>query len=104
MSADQQEAAIKGIGNISTLLREAIGKAIPVAPDSYLTIAIPGTVIDTTDVEQGGSFVYDTSKTVLTPTSVRQAEAKLVDNMIPLANIMVSLKSACSVHRLTVLF
>ena len=91
MSEDQQQAAIKEIGNISTLLREAIAKSIPVAPDSYLTIAIPGTVIDTTDAEQGGSFVYDPSKTVLAPTAVRQAEAKLVDNMLPLAKIMVSL-------------
>ncbi len=49
MSQAQQDAAITSIANVSRLLRQAIGAAIPVAPDQYLTISIPGTVIDTTD-------------------------------------------------------
>jgi hypothetical protein len=92
MSTDQQQQAIQSIGNVSTLLRQAIGAAIPVSPDQYLTISIPGTVIDTTEVSTGGSFVYDASKFITAPLVVQQAEAKLVDGMMPLANIMASIR------------
>ena len=85
-----QEATLKSIGNVSLLLRNAIGAALPTAPEQYLTIAIPGTVIDLSNVEQGGTFVWDTSKSAFPPTSVRQAEATLVDGMMPIANVMVS--------------
>lgn len=90
MSYVDQEKAIASIGNVSTMLRRAIGAALPVAPEQYLTIAIPGTVIDLTPIEDGGTYVYDVSKYVQAPTQVRQAEAKLVDGMMPLSNIMVS--------------
>lgn len=89
MSSDQQNAAIQSIANVSRLLRQAIGAAIPVAPEQYLTISIPGTVIDTTDIDDGGTYVYDASKGVIAPIQVQQAEAKLVDGIMPLANVMV---------------
>lgn len=90
MSDDDQKQAIASIGNVSTMLRRAIGAALPVAPEQYLTIAIPGTVIDLTPIEEGGTYAYDVLKYVQAPTQVRQAEAKLVDGMMPLSNIMVS--------------
>lgn len=97
MSAAQKEEAklhgeaISSISSVSTLLRQAIEAAMPVAPEQYMTIAVPGTVIDLEDYENGGEFVYDLSKHALPPTSVRQAEGRLVDSMMPIANIMVSI-------------
>lgn len=90
MSTVDQDKAVASIGNVSTMLRKAIGASLPVAPEQYLTIAIPGTVIDLTPIEEGGTYTYDVSKYVIAPTQVRQAEAKLVDGMMPLSNIMVS--------------
>ena len=88
--ANLQQGAVKSIANVSTLLRKAIAAAFPTAAEQYLTIAIPGTVIDLTDVDKGGSYVWDVTKHAFAPTAVAQAEAKLVDTMMPIANIMVS--------------
>jgi hypothetical protein len=90
-----QDEAVKTIASVSTLLRNAIAASLPVAPEQYLTVAIPGTVIDLEDYDSGGSFVFDVRKHAVTPTAVRQSEARLVDGMIPIANIMVSLESGC---------
>ena len=60
-----------------------------VAPEQYLTIAIPGTTIDVRDIKDGGTFIYGAEYSAFPPLAVSQAEARLVDNMIPLANIMV---------------
>jgi hypothetical protein len=87
---DLQKDAITSIASVSTLLRNAIAAALPVAPEQYLTVAIPGTVIDLADYEKGGSFVYDVAKHATTPTTVRQSEARLVDGIMPVATIMVS--------------
>ncbi|KAF5625200.1 hypothetical protein F25303_11408 [Fusarium sp. NRRL 25303] len=84
-----QQDAIKSIASVSSLLRNAIAASLPVAPEQYLTIAVPGTVIDLDDYENGGSFVWDASKHATTPTTVRQAEATLVDGMMPIASIMI---------------
>lgn len=89
MSQSDQDSALQAIGNVSTLLRKAIGGALLVAPEQYLTITIPGTVIDLTAIENRGTYVYDTARYVTTPTQVQQAEGKLVDGMMQLANIMV---------------
>ncbi|KAK6000889.1 hypothetical protein QM012_002972 [Aureobasidium pullulans] len=89
MSQTDQEKAVQSIGNVSILLRKAIGAALPAAPEQYLTISIPGTVIDLTAIENGGTCVYDTSRYVTAPTQVRQAEGKLIDGMMPLSNIMI---------------
>ena len=62
---------------------------MPVSPDQYITIAVPGTVIDTTELSKGGTFVYNAENEAFIPTAVRQAEARLVDKMSPLANVMV---------------
>lgn len=84
-----QADSLTMIANVSRLLRQAIGAALPVAPEQYVTIAIPGTVIDLTDVEQGGTFVWDITNNAFPPTAVRQAEANLVDTMMPISNVMV---------------
>jgi hypothetical protein len=86
---DLQKDAVSSIASVSTLLRNAIAAALPVAPEQYLTVAIPGTVIDLADYEKGGSFAYDVSKHSITPTTVRQNEARLVDGMMPVATLMV---------------
>ena len=54
-----------------------------------MTIAIPGTVIDVRDINQGGTFVYSAENSAFPPLQVRQAEARLCDNMAPLSNVMV---------------
>jgi hypothetical protein len=89
MTTSMEDAAVQSIGNVCTRLREAIAAAIPVSPDQYMTVTVPGTVIDTTELSAGGSYVYDGSKAIVTPMAIQQAEAKLVDGMMPLANIMV---------------
>ncbi|KAM6513149.1 hypothetical protein FALCPG4_015616 [Fusarium falciforme] len=86
---DLQKDSIASIASVSTLLRNAIAAALPVAPEQYLTVAIPGTVIDLADYDKGGSFVYDVAKYATTPTTVRQSEASLVDGMMPVATIMI---------------
>lgn len=85
-----QQEALTSIGNVSTLLRKALAASFPVAAEQYLTIAVPGTVVDLTDVDKGGTFVWDVTKHAFPPTAVQQAEANLVDTMMPIANIMVS--------------
>lgn len=55
-----------------------------------MTIAIPGTVIDTRDLSEGGTFIYGAEYSAFPPLQVRQAEARLVDGLMPLSNIMVA--------------
>ena len=62
---------------------------ITVAPEQYMTISIPGTTIDIRDIQEGGTFVYDAASKAFPPDQVRQEEARLVDNMLPLASVMV---------------
>ncbi|EHK97228.1 hypothetical protein M7I_7039 [Glarea lozoyensis 74030] len=83
-----QTKGVEAIASVSSLLRDAMAASLPVAPEQYLTIAIPGTVIDLADFEEGGSFVYDVAKHAMPPTTVRQSEGHLVDGMIPLSTIM----------------
>ncbi|RSM04006.1 hypothetical protein CDV31_010196 [Fusarium ambrosium] len=80
------------MNNISTKLREAIIKSMPCAFEQYLTISIPGQVIDTTD---GGSFVSEASKkmTVDRLEEVRVNESRLVDAMVPLDKVMTDIGS-----------
>ena len=85
-----QKDGISSIATVSTLLRKAIAASLPVAPEQYMTVAIPGTVIDLENYDQGGSFVYDVETHSVAPTTVRQSEARLVDGMMPIASIMVS--------------
>jgi hypothetical protein len=89
MEAQQREEALRDMAATAVLVRNALIATLPVAPEQYLTLSVPGTVIDTEDIAKGGTYVYDTELNPFTPTAVRQAEAKLVDGMMPLANIMV---------------
>lgn len=84
----QQEKAIAQIANVSRLLRNAIESALPVAPEQYMTVAIPGEVIDIRPADDGGTLIFGKEEP-FTPTEVRQAEARLVDKMLPLANVMI---------------
>ncbi|KAK3711832.1 hypothetical protein LTR37_009350 [Vermiconidia calcicola] len=56
---------------------------------NYLTIAVPGTTIDTRKIRDGGTFVWDAVDSAFAPTQALQAEAKLVDSIIPLSNVMI---------------
>ena len=84
----EQEAKV-AIINASLLVRDALRNTMPIAPEQYMTISIPGTVIDTDDIANGGTYVYNAAGLVFPPSQVRQAESKLVDGMMPLANVMV---------------
>ena len=63
-----------------------------------MTIAVPGDVIDIRDAAHGGTLIYDATQAFV-PTSVRQEEARLVDKLLPLANVMVSclLDPSCTI-------
>lgn len=54
-----------------------------------MTVAIPGTTIDVRDIKDGGTFVYGAEYSAFPPIAVRQAEGRLVDDMMPLATVMV---------------
>ncbi|KAK6330551.1 hypothetical protein TWF718_002751 [Orbilia javanica] len=84
----QKQEAEKAFRSAAKLLRNAIRDLIPVSNEQYLTISVPGTVIDTRDNKKGGAYVYDGAENVLPPFAIRQAEARLVDNMLPLSSIM----------------
>jgi hypothetical protein len=92
MTAVQQDDALREIAQASKLLRSGIANSLPVAGDQYITISIPGTVIDTRDIgDGGGSYVWDpkTLGSPFTPLAVKQAEGKLVDEMMPIAQVLV---------------
>lgn len=91
--ARQQNQSKIDIANASLLVREALRNTMPVAPEQYMTIAIPGTVVDTRDIKDGGTYIYDATRIPFMPTQVRQAESLLVDGMMPLSNVMVCLAS-----------
>jgi hypothetical protein len=87
----QRQAALQETAAVSELVRRALIDALPVAPEQYLTLSLPGIIVDIDDIAQGGTYVYSAATNPFTPTAVRQAEAKLVDGMMPLASIMVFL-------------
>jgi hypothetical protein len=68
-----------------------IAHKVTVSPEQYMTVTIPGTSIDTRDITNGGTYVYGKEYAAFVPPQVRQAEARLVDGMMPLAYVAVSL-------------
>lgn len=92
----QRQLALQETAAVSELVRRALLDSLPVAPEQYLTLSLPGTIVDIDDIAQGGTYVYDATTNPFTPTAVRQAEAKLVDGMMPLASIMVLLSTCYS--------
>lgn len=101
MADSQQDDALRAIAQVSKLLRNGLANSFPVAGDQYITISIPGTVIDTRDIgDKGGSYVWDPKVlgSPFTPLAVRQAEGKLVDGMMPIAQIMIG-NTGKSVYR-----
>ncbi|KAF5618101.1 uncharacterized protein FTJAE_12407 [Fusarium tjaetaba] len=77
--------ALASISSVSARVRDAISASLPIGPEQYLTITAPGTVIDLANSDRDDSFVYDESKHNFPPANVRQAEASLVDRMMPIA-------------------
>ncbi|KAF4495890.1 hypothetical protein FAGAP_7967 [Fusarium agapanthi] len=80
---------LTSIARVSAKIRDAISASLPIGQEQYLTITVPATVIDLTNSDHGGSFIYDESKHSLPPANVRQAEASLVDRMMPIAKVAV---------------
>ncbi|RSL93925.1 hypothetical protein CEP52_012953 [Fusarium oligoseptatum] len=79
------------MNNISTKLREAIIKSMPCAFEQYLTVSVPGQVLDTTvGGRQVPSFVSESLNrmSVDRHDEVRVNESRLVDAMVPLDKIM----------------
>lgn len=87
----KMQDALTMIAHVSRVIRQGISNALPVSGDQYLTISVPGTVIDTRDISEGGSYVWLATKThdPIIPLAVQQAEARLVDGMMPLATVVV---------------
>ncbi|KAF4335461.1 hypothetical protein FBEOM_10698 [Fusarium beomiforme] len=81
--------ARSSVTSVCARIRDAIATALSIAPEEFLTILVLGIVIDVTDSDEGGPFVYDDFKHAFPPTSVRQSEASLVDGMMPIASIVV---------------
>ncbi|PNP76535.1 hypothetical protein FNYG_09954 [Fusarium nygamai] len=81
---------LASIAGVSARVRDAISASLPIGQEQYLTITAPGTVVDLTDSNHGGSFAYDESKHGLPPANVRHAEASLVDGMMPIGKLAVS--------------
>jgi len=61
MSTDADKAkekemaeAFEETSKAALLVRDALIGALPVAPEQYLTLSVPGTLVDTNDIEQGG--------------------------------------------------
>ncbi|KAF5637867.1 hypothetical protein F52700_4569 [Fusarium sp. NRRL 52700] len=80
---------LTSIANVSAKVRDAISASLPIGQEQYLTITVPATVIDLTDSDHGGLFVYDESQHRFPPANVRHAEASLVDRMMPIAKLAV---------------
>ena len=57
--------------------------------EQYLTLKVPAIFIDSRDLADGGTFVYDAESSITTPVEVRAAEARLADQMVPLAAVTV---------------
>ncbi|KAF4422131.1 hypothetical protein FACUT_10740 [Fusarium acutatum] len=80
---------LASIASVSARVRDAISASFPIGQEQYLTITVPATAIDLTNSDRGGLFVYDESKHGLPPANVKQAEASLVDGMMPIAELAV---------------
>ncbi|KAF5987559.1 hypothetical protein FBULB1_1948 [Fusarium bulbicola] len=80
---------LASIASVSAKVRDAISASLSIGQEQYLTITVPATVIDLTNPDQGGLFVYDEFRHSFPPANVRQAEASLVDRMMPIAKLAV---------------
>ncbi|KAF5252805.1 hypothetical protein FANTH_2129 [Fusarium anthophilum] len=80
---------LASIASVSAKVRDAISASLSIGQEQYLTITVPATVIDLTNPDHGGSLVYDESRHSFPPANVRQAEASLVDRMMPIAKLAV---------------
>ncbi|KAJ3545289.1 hypothetical protein NM208_g2588 [Fusarium decemcellulare] len=76
------QAILSQMATASTTLRDAISKAMPVSPTQILTVQIPGLTLKPED------YAWDQDKTTYKPLAVRENESRLVDNMVPVAKLM----------------
>ncbi|EWG53996.1 hypothetical protein FVEG_17215 [Fusarium verticillioides 7600] len=90
--------ALTSIASVSAQVSDAISASLPIGPEQYLTITAPGTVIDLVNSDRDDSFVYNESKHHFPPANVRQAEASLVDRMMPVAKCAVGIERKSVAH------
>ena len=64
---DSGEESIKMLTKINTQLREAVLACFPCAYEQYVTIQMPGTIIDTT---LGGRYIVPVEYTYTTMTDI----------------------------------
>ena len=75
------------LGRINTQLREAVLACFPSTYEQYVTIQMPGTIIDT---RLGGSYLPKGERATADIRNMIQCnEAMLVDSMIPIDKVMV---------------
>ncbi|KAJ3542808.1 hypothetical protein NM208_g3894 [Fusarium decemcellulare] len=85
--ADQGDKNIETLGRINTQLRQAIQACFPCAYEQYVTIQIPGTIIDT---RLGGSYLPKDRVTADIRNMIQCNESMLVDSMVPLDKVMLA--------------
>ncbi|KAI1340032.1 hypothetical protein F5Y15DRAFT_415460 [Xylariaceae sp. FL0016] len=84
--ADQGDQAVEMLARINMQLRKAILASFPAAYEQYVTVQMPGTIIDT---RQGGSYVpRGNVATADARNKIMCNESALVDSMVPMDKVM----------------
>ena len=88
--ADASDLSIDMLARINTQLRKAVLACFPCAYEQYVTIQMPGTIIDT---RLGGSYLPKGERATADVNNMIQCnEAMLIDSMVPLDKVMVSIQ------------
>ncbi|KAF8311730.1 hypothetical protein DL93DRAFT_2168836 [Clavulina sp. PMI_390] len=74
------DKATQQMAKVAMQVREAMRNTLPTPPEQYFTLNIPGKIINFDD------FIPDSDETI-TPGYIQANEAKLCDDMVPLAGI-----------------
>jgi hypothetical protein len=81
---------IDTLSRVNTQLREAVLACFPCAYEQYVTIQMPGTIIDT---KLGGTYLPKGERaTADTRNMIQCNEAMLVDSMIPPDKVMIRIQ------------
>lgn len=87
---DTSDQNIEILARVNTQLRKAVLACFPCAYEQYVTIQMPGTIIDT---RLGGAYLPKGERaTADTRNMIQCNEAMLVDSMVPLDKVMVRIE------------
>ncbi|KAF8596197.1 hypothetical protein BDV93DRAFT_539470 [Ceratobasidium sp. AG-I] len=78
--AHAEDTAVKRIGDISTKICEALRQSLPTAPEQYMTVMVPGKVVNFDDYKTDGT-------SVILPLATELNQAILCDDMPTLSPI-----------------